>query len=320
MRILIADDSAISRRLLEATLRQWGYDVVVADDGAKAWRLLQESDAPQLVILDWMMPEMDGLEVCRRIRGCDGTPYTYVILLTAKNQKEDVVYAMDAGADDMIAKPFDPGELRVRVRAGERILDLQARLLAAQELLRLQATHDSLSGLWNHGAIMELLKREFARSGREQQSLGVIMGDLDHFKRVNDTCGHPTGDAVLKEAAMRLRKSTREYDGIGRYGGEEFLIVAPNCDLQRTAELAERLRKSIVDHPFPTPDGMITMTMSLGVTADRPDTAGTGCDVAHLIGAADEALYEAKRQGRNRIAIAKAERATGAPSSTAVQP
>lgn len=298
MKILIAEDSTVSRRLLEATLRQWGYEVITVEDGVKAWQVLERPDTPTLVILDWIMPEMDGLEVCRRIRDRDGaTPYTYVILLTAKHQKEDIVYAMNAGADDMIAKPFDPGELRVRVRAGERILDLQSRLLAAQESLRRQATHDSLTELWNHGAIVELLERELARSCREGQSVGVIMGDLDHFKRINDACGHLAGDAVLREVAERLRKSLREYDGAGRYGGEEFMIVTPNCDQSQAAGLAERIRKAIADHPFAVPDGMMAVTMSLGVTAGR---SGAEKDADHLIRLVDEALYQAKREGRNR--------------------
>lgn len=300
MRILIAEDSAVSRRLLEATLRQWGHDVIGVADGALAWQVLERPGAPALVILDWMMPEMDGVEVCRKIRERDGSSYTYVIMLTAKNQKEDIVTAMQSGADDMIAKPFDSGELKVRVRAGERILDLQSLLLAAQESLRRQATHDALTGIWNRGAIMEWLEREVARSHREGQSVGVIMGDIDHFKHINDTCGHQGGDAVLREVAGRIRTSLREYDGAGRYGGEEFLIVAPHCDESQVAGLAERIRKVIADHPFAVPDGMIAVTMSLGATASGLDAKD---DAAHLIRAADEALYQAKGDGRNRVVL-----------------
>ncbi len=303
MKILIAEDSATSRRLLEATLRMWGHEVIAVEDGAKAWQVLEQPDTTTLAILDWIMPEMDGLEVCRRVRARDGTPYIYVILLTAKNRKEDIVLAMGTGADDIIGKPFDPEELKVRIRAGERILELQANLLAVQESLRRQATHDALTDLWNHGAIMELLTRELARTVREAQSLGVIMGDLDHFKRINDTYGHQTGDMVLKEAAKRLRESIREYDVAGRYGGEEFLLVAPNCDHQQVAELAERVRKAITDQPFSTPNGSIPVTMSLGVTTSGSSPGAIG----HLVEEADQALYRAKHQGRNRVALAWAE-------------
>lgn len=315
MKILIAEDSAVARRLLEATIRRWGHEVIAVADGALAWQAMERPDAPTLVILDWMMPEIDGVEVCRRIRQRDDGRYTYVILLTAKNQKEDIVYAMDAGADDMIGKPFDSEELRVRVRAGERMLDLQARLLAAQESLRRQATHDSLTGLWNHGVIMELLEREFVRSCREGRSMGVIMADLDHFKRINDAYGHQVGDRVLQEVAGRLRESLREYDGAGRYGGEEFVIVAPNCDRRQAAGLAERIRTAIADRPFPTHDGTLAVTMSFGVTAGEP---GSDEEAAHLIRAADEALYQAKEQGRNKVVVFGAEYTAG-PEETALK-
>src|SRR5277367_3972199 len=182
VKILIADDSLVSRHLLEATLRKWGYEVAVACDGEEALALLQKDDAPALAILDWMMPGMTGLEVCRRVRVRAREPYTYILLLTSKSQKEDLIEGMEAGADDYITKPFDQHELQVRLRAGTRLVDLQTQLLKAREELREQATLDSLTRLWNRSSILSELSRELARSEREARPLGVVIVDLDHFK------------------------------------------------------------------------------------------------------------------------------------------
>ncbi len=182
LKILIADDSIVSRHLLEATLRKWGYDVVVACDGGEALEALQRDDTPQLAILDWMMPGLTGPEVCRKIRQRAHEPYTYILLLTSKSQKEDLIEGMEAGADDYITKPFDQHELQVRLRAGTRLVDMQAELLAAREALREQATRDSLTHLWNRNSILEILDRELSRSLRESGPIGVVIVDLDHFK------------------------------------------------------------------------------------------------------------------------------------------
>jgi two-component system cell cycle response regulator len=204
MRILIAEDDPVSRRLLEAKLVNWGYEVVVTRDGNEAWQALQADDAPRLAILDWMMPGRDGVAVCREVRKGKGEPYTYLILLTAQAREEDLVTGMEAGADDYIAKPFKSSELKVRLRAGRRIIELQSELIAAREALRAQATHDPLTGLWNHEEILRILGLELVRAKREGRHVGVIMADLDHFKRVNDTYGHMGGDAVLRAAAKTM--------------------------------------------------------------------------------------------------------------------
>jgi two-component system, cell cycle response regulator len=245
VKILLAEDDLVSRRLLEAFLKRYEYEVVVVGDGTQASRLLQEEQGPRLAILDWMMPGMDGPQVCREVRGLQDRPYVYLILLTAKDRKEDIIAGLEAGADDYLTKPFDAHELKARLNAGRRILNLQDQLITAREALRVQATHDSLTGLLNRGAILEVLGRELARSDRLGTSLGVIMADLDHFKHINDTHGHLAGDAVLREAARRMRLCLRSYDVIGRYGGEEFLIVLPDCDALSTLSLAERLRECI---------------------------------------------------------------------------
>src|SRR5277367_3955497 len=207
MRILIADDSIVSRHLLDATLRKWGYEVVVACDGVEAWNYLQAEDAPKLAILDWVMPGLTGPEVCRRVRehAHDKDAYTYILLLTSKSLKEDLIEGMEAGADDYVTKPFDRHELQVRIRAGKRLVDLQAELLAAREALRDQATHDSLTHIWNRNAILDLLTRELARGARENLPLGIVILDLDRFKSVNDQYGHLAGDTVLREAARRIQ-------------------------------------------------------------------------------------------------------------------
>jgi len=220
-RILIADDSVVSRHLLDATLRKWGYDVVVACDGTEALSYLQRPDAPKLAILDWVMPGLTGPEVCSKVREqANGSEYTYILLLTSKSLKEDLIEGMEAGADDYITKPFDQHELKVRLRAGTRIIDLENELVRAREALREQATKDSLTLLWNRSSILDILDRELIRGQREQRPVAVLLADLDRFKSVNDTYGHFAGDAVLREFTRRITGSMRAYDAMGRYGGE----------------------------------------------------------------------------------------------------
>ncbi|MGH9661723.1 MAG: GGDEF domain-containing response regulator [Bryobacteraceae bacterium] len=297
MRILIAEDDAISRRLLETILGKWGYEVVVAVDGDQAWDSLQAEDAPRLAILDWMMPGKDGIEVCRRVRERTA-PYVYVLLLSAKSQREDLVHGMEAGADDYITKPFDANELKVRLRAGRRILDLQEQLMSAQDALRDQAARDGLTGIWNRNAIFEVLRRELVRADRESTPLAVIMADLDHFKLLNDAHGHMAGDAVLREATRRMNAGIRSYDAMGRYGGEEFLIVLPGCDTNSGICRAEKLREALSATPFDTSEGRLTVTCSMGVSS----TSTEGIfDLDTLVRTADAALYRAKGNGRNRV-------------------
>jgi len=298
VQILIADDSIVSRHLLEATLRKWGYDVTVACDGVEALEILQQEHAPALAILDWMMPGMTGLEVCRRLRQRSREPYTYILLLTSKSQKEDLIEGMEAGADDYITKPFDQHELQVRLRAGTRLVDLQAELLSAREALREQATKDSMTHLWNRSSILEHLARELSRAVREKGPVGVVMVDLDHFKSVNDTYGHLAGDAVLCEAARRMQNAMRPYDSIGRYGGEEFLILLPGCDEQTSFSQAERMRKQLAQPGMSLNGSSISVTASFGAPSAL---AGQSWTQEGLIRKADEALYLAKKLGRNRV-------------------
>lgn len=299
MKILIAEDDPVSRRLLEATLCKWGHEVIVCADGSIAWQVLQQADAPPLAILDWMMPGMDGVQVCRAVRTRATEPYVYLILLTAKQQKTDVITGLEAGADDYIIKPFDSNELRMRLRAAGRILNLQAELIFAREELREQATRDSLTRLWNRAAIMEILQRELDRTKRTGVPLSILLADVDHFKRVNDAYGHLAGDAVLREIARRMHVALRPYDGIGRYGGEEFLLILPDCDTPGAIALAERLRLAVASEAIILAEGVIPVTLSLGIA-----TCENFVEASAFIGAADSALYRAKDGGRNRIELA----------------
>lgn len=306
MKVLIADDSSVSRRLLEATLKRWDYDVESACDGDEALAVLRRPGGPTLAILDWMMPSLTGPEVCRLVRQESREPYVYILLLTSRSHKEDLIEGMESGADDYLVKPFDQNELKVRLRAGRRILDLQAELLRAREALHVQATHDSLTGLFNRRAVIDMLRGEIRRMQRERGQIGVILCDLDHFKKVNDTYGHATGDAVLQEAAQRMSRGIRVYDAIGRYGGEEFLIVLPGCDEASTAQQAERLSRLLSSHSMAAGSLEVTITGSFGCTCWTPEANTT---LEALIAVADDALYEAKRQGRNRVVSAPLARA-----------
>src|SRR3954452_8168901 len=266
MKVLIADDSATSRALLRSVLTGWGYEVVTAKDGGEAWERLSQPDAPSLVILDWVMPIMTGPEVCHKVRETLREPYTYILLLTSKGSKTETVEGLEAGADDYVVKPFDRHELQVRLRAGKRIIDLQMELLRAREELRERANKDLLTMLPNRSAISVALEQEVARCHRDRRTVGVILLDVDHFKKINDTHGHFAGDAVLRETATRLRANMRPYDQVGRDGGEEFLVVLPNCDLDQAAMPAERMRTKLNARPMMVDGVEIRVSASLRVT------------------------------------------------------
>jgi two-component system, cell cycle response regulator len=298
MRILIADDDVLSRRMLELTLQKLGHEVIVVSGGAEALQQLSVADAPRLAILDWVMPELDGLDVCRLLRKRQD-PYVYVILLTARSEHKDIVTAFDADVDDFLAKPFDASELRARLRSGARILELQEGLLRSQEELRRQATHDHLTGTLTRRAVVHQLDLELRRAARDGSSIAVLLADLDHFKRVNDEYGHSAGDAVLLEAAARMRSVLRGHEAIGRYGGEEFLIVLPNCGPSEAATVAARACLALSTTPIEAAGSTLRMTMSVGIA-----TAPVGADSARdLVDSADQALYRAKAAGRNRFGM-----------------
>ena len=296
-KILIAEDDPISRRLLEVFLNRWGYDVAVAASGTEALDLLDQVDAPRLAVLDWMMPGLEGVQVCRKIRERKDRPYVYILLLSARAQKEDLLLGLESGADDYLTKPFDAPELRARLHVGQRILQLQDGLMAAGAELLFRATHDSLTGISNRGVILDILRREHSRQVREGGSFGIVLLDVDHFKSVNDTYGHLRGDTVLQEVVRRVTSTVRAYDTVGRYGGEEFLIVAPSSGAEGILRLSERVRLAIEATPIKTDAGEISVTVSLGLAVS---SEAAPLDPELMLSTADEALYRAKADGRNR--------------------
>jgi two-component system cell cycle response regulator len=296
MKILIADDERVSRTLLKATLTKLGHDVVDVDNGIEASRVLLEPDGPRLAILDWMMPGADGLTVCATIRQ-RATAYVYVILLTARDRQADMVEGLGAGADDFLTKPLNAIELTARLRSGERVIELQQRLLESQAALQHEATHDRLTGLWNRGTIVDHLERELNRTRRDGASMSVLLVDIDHFKRINDTYGHAAGDQVLCEISRRIRSLLRAYDAAGRYGGEEFLLVLPGADAGNARVVAERVRDGVQATPVAGDSFSHEVSVSIGLAC----TDAVGFESSALILVADRALYRAKAAGRNRV-------------------
>ena len=297
--ILVVDDSPIYRRLISGHLEQWGFRVTVAQSGVEGWEILKRPGSPNLVVSDWVMPGMDGLELCRKVRETRSADcYVYIILLTSKDGHTDLISALEAGADDYLVKPFDDQELKARLFVGKRIVDLQQELVVAREAMRHAATHDGLTGLLNRHEGVEAMRRELSRSCRENTPLTVILADIDHFKKVNDQLGHLAGDEVLVEMGRRLRSQTRPYDLVVRYGGEEFLLVLPSCDLTSALIRADQIRASIASQPFSTSVQPQTITVSMGVAVMDGQVEPPVQDLLHL---ADMGLYKAKREGRNRV-------------------
>ncbi len=298
MRVLIAEDDPVSRRILQARLIEWKYDVVAVSDGIEALEILRQKDSPRIALLDWMMPSKDGPQVCREVRAQSSGRYSYLMLLTSRSDKSDIARGLEAGADDYVIKPVDAVELKARMLAGGRIIALHDQLMEAQDKLLQQATHDGLTGLWNRNAILDRLEVEIQRARREGIALTVMMADVDQFKQINDSHGHQVGDIVLRHVAQSMAGALRIYDSVGRYGGDEFLIVAPGCDSNTAYSLSERLHAHIRHTP---PEGALPVgiTSSFGVvTVSAPQM-----DSDELIRAADDALYEAKSKGRDRTEV-----------------
>ena len=321
MKLLLAEDSGMIRLLLHRVLTKEGYEVVFAENGEEALRVLQSPEPPPIALLDWMMPVVDGLEVCRRMRAAGREPYVYIILLTGKDLQEDLVRGLAAGADDYLTKPFDNAELQARIRTGRRIVDQQGELIAAREALREQATTDPLTAAANRRTILEVLGRELERSSRLGAPCAVLFVDLDHFKRVNDVHGHAGGDAVLRQTAAAMTSILRPYDLVGRYGGEEFVVVLPGCDAAGARMAAERVRASVASMSVLIGGKCVPVTCSVGVAVAA---AGDERDRDALLAAADRALYQAKGAGRNRVTMAVGDEAAASAGAaiavTAVAP
>lgn len=291
MKILIAEDNVIISQNLAKNISNWGYKVVTARNGSEAWNTILKDDI-RLAILDWMMPGFDGITLCRKIRNelaKNKSKYIYIILLTGKNQQDDIIEGLSAGADDYMVKPANLLELKVRLMNGSRIIALEDKRIQL-------ATTDSLTDLWNRRKIFEIFEEELDRGTREHIHIGAIMIDIDNFKQINDNFGHATGDRVLIEVAFRLKHSLRLYDKIGRYGGDEMLIVLPNCDQNNMTVIAERLRQVICTKKIKTNAGDLNITISLGGASTQNFNE---ISLDKLLESSDKALYVAKRRGRN---------------------
>ena len=303
MRILIADDDPLSSRLMQKTLERRGYEVVTVSDGRAAATELNKPGGPKLALLDWMMPAMDGLEVCRAVRRSQNDSYVYILLLTSKQTTEDMVAGLEAGADDYLTKPFNPAELHARLLTGQRILSLEEKLVQAREGMRFRATYDSLTGLLNRPAILTRLQHRLEKLHREEAPFSLLLCDVDHFKKVNDLYGHDAGDSVLQEVAARFRGAVRARDYVGRYGGEEFLLLLQDCGPATLPSRAEQIRCSICTKPIEVQAGFLETSVSIGaasVTREHMSLRAT-----EIIKRADEALYVAKAEGRNCVRIGK---------------
>jgi len=301
MKVLIAEDDSLLRQMLRGALAAAGHQLITAANGLDAWEMLQREHV-RMLIVDWMMPGLDGPELIRRIRGAGWPGYTYIILLTAKTGRDDVVEGLNAGADDYVTKPFQQDELLARMGVGARILELETRLSESLEREEALATRDSLTGLPNRRALYDRARAELNRAEREKRSVGVIMLDIDHFKLINDRFGHAAGDEALRRVAEVLQKSKRDYDYTGRWGGDEFLTILPGTSMLQAGLVAERIRASI-DMVRLEVGGADTVELrsSLGVACASPATSPIGID--DLLNQADGALYRAKADGRNRVCL-----------------
>jgi two-component system, cell cycle response regulator len=303
VRILVADDDPVSLHLMGRTLQHSGYEVMTADNGRKAAHELCKSGGPRLALIDWMMPELDGPGVCREVRRRHDDAYVYMLLLTTKQSSGDVVQGLEAGADDYLTKPCHPAELKARLHTGRRILQLEDKLVEAREEMRYKATHDALTSLLDRGAILSSLQGELRRSAREQSPLSLLLCDLDHFKKINDAYGHLAGDKVLEQVSKRLLNAVRSSDNVGRYGGEEFLIVLNGCSRSELKERAEQVRSSINCLPCVTSYGTISVSLSVGaITIENWDRL---LPIEPFLKEIDAALYRAKDAGRNRVVYAE---------------
>ncbi|NJO04608.1 MAG: diguanylate cyclase [Chloroflexaceae bacterium] len=304
MKVLIVDDDFIARYTLETRLLFNGYEVITAANGQIAWSILQD-ELIQLVITDWMMPELDGIGLVQRIRRAHFSRYIYIILLTSRSGQDDLITGLQAGSDDYLKKPFHEGELLARLAIGERILKLESELREAHDQLYLRATHDGLTGLLNRQAIVERANMELERSLRNGLPVSIAMLDVDHFKLVNDTYGHIVGDTVLVHITQMVMRSVRGYDGVGRWGGEEIMLVMPETSLEQARVIAERIREQIASMTIPLETGaLVSVTVSMGISSTEDlHTSQLRSNLDTLVRQADEALYRAKHSGRNRVAL-----------------
>jgi diguanylate cyclase (GGDEF)-like protein len=309
MRILIAEDDPVSSRILSTTLTKWGHEVVITDDGLEAWAALQPDDAPRLAIIDWMMPGIEGPEICRRVRGDSTTESTYIILLTALRQKEEIVAGLEAGADDYLTKPFDRHELRVRLQVGARIVGLQGSLAQrvkeleaavverqrAEEALRNLTLTDDLTGLYNHRGFFTLAEHNLRGARRARQSSLLFYADMDGLKQINDTFGHSEGSLAIARTGEILRQTFRRTDIVARLGGDEFAVFAPDASLDETNMIA-RLEENLRTANEESVTGY-RLSLSVGALLIPPHNS---LSLDKLIAQADKAMYKQKRSKQQK--------------------
>ena len=300
MKILIAEDSSTSRMMLVAVAKNWGYEVVEAEDGLVAWEVMQQEDAPRLLLIDWEMPNMNGIELCERVRAQESTNPPYILLLTARTKAEDIVKGLSKGANDYVAKPFNNAELQARMQVGQRMLEMQSELSDAMEELRTHATYDALTGILNRRAVLDQIPKEIQRVRRQNMELCIGMCDIDYFKKINDTHGHLVGDEVLKEVTKRMQSALRTYDLIGRFGGEEFLVIASSTE-GHPLDAYNRVCEILSATPIRVGELSLNVTISCGVTQLLDDDSEN--NYTEILARADAALYEAKESGRNKVML-----------------
>ena len=299
--ILIAEDNPVSRMLLEKTLIKAGYEVATVTNGREALESFSEKFFP-IVLTDWMMPQMDGLQLCRAIRKNVSTGYVFIFILTARDSIDDMVAGLEAGADDYLTKPFKRAELIARLKTATRVLELEKSLKDANEEITILSITDTLTGCYNRTFMDEQLPKEIKRAIRYNHPISLVMVDIDHFKQVNDTYGHQAGDEVLKELVRSINGSIRsDVDWVARYGGEEFLVVFPETDFESAEALCERFCRNISENTIQIMEKEIRITASFGVTGFTSSDTLKEVSYEAMISLADKSLYQAKEEGRNRV-------------------
>jgi diguanylate cyclase (GGDEF)-like protein len=301
--ILIVDDDVVSRTVIEKHLQKAGFNALSAPNGAQALSLFDTTFFP-IVLTDWMMPEIDGPQLCRLIRERKTDGYVFIILITARDKKTDTVVGLEAGADDYLTKPIHPEELIARINTGIRILNLEKSLKEANEAIRQLSITDPLTGCYNRGYLNDRLPEELSRSERYGRQLAIVLADIDHFKKVNDIHGHQAGDSVLKNFSQCINGQIRKkIDWIVRYGGEEFLIILPETDTRGARIVAERLCRAVADETISIGSTPIKITASFGGISVTFSERRPTVSMDALINQADEKLYISKRSGRNQVLV-----------------
>jgi len=296
--ILVADDDEIASCLLVENLKSWGYAPITCPDGQAALEALRKPTAPQIAILDWNMPGLSGVEICRRLRESQPDSYTFVVLLTHRDQYADRITGLESGADDFVTKPFDPRELQLRLRTAVRILELQAQLEEARDIYRHEAESDELTGLWNRRSLFSRLNTELADLRAPGDRVSIVLVDVDEFKSINDERGHVFGDRVLRFVGQCLKQASRGNDVVARHGGDEFALLLPGVDLQAARRAAERFRLYVSSSDLFGVEESCPISVSVGVAEITHEHAATADEAIEM---ADQALYAAKRTGRNRV-------------------